>query len=311
MTLKNSKRIVVVYSPGSTRASGYAKVRTKVIDIANSDNLGFKEIRLNDVFYLTACNLIKKELKSGDIVLAAGGDGTAQVAFDAAYSSNKAVVYGTIPLGNGNDVSRSINRGRRHLVDILNQPAKDFYPLNIYVNNQRYFSLISYLTFGATTVLVDYINRETARQKRRVLRTLSPAVSLPINKINKISYEISNLEFPDFYRSKNIMTEDSVGFFIVSAAHNLLKVPKRLVSSSSQFFFHYATTKNKNLGQKIIMAGKWSIKFPGELSDIEELKFINKSNITANIAGDNVDLKDVNNIMAIRGQRPIKVLMSN
>lgn len=307
--MNDIKRIVVIFSPSSTRASDYSRLRPKIIDEAGYRGWGFDEIRLSGVPYFEARQLIKRQLKNGDLTLAAGGDGTAQVSFDACYMSKKDVIFATVPLGNGNDLSRAINKSRRTIRSILQQSVVDFYPLNMVVDGKKEISLATYATFGATTVLVDYLNKESARRRRKVFKNLSPAASIPLREINNISSEISKLDFPDFECDDKIMTDDSIGFFVIPAAHNVLRLPKNVFTLASQFFFHHAITKDKNLVRKVIMAGQWTIKFPGELTSMEMLKFIdNESDIVANIAGDNINLGVVKRLGAIRSQRPVKVL---
>ena len=70
-------------------------------------------------------------------------------------------------------------------------------------------------------------------------------------------------------------------------------------------------TKGKNLGQKILMAGLWTAKLPGVLTDLEELKFTNNQvDIIANISGDNIHLGPVKEMVAIRSSRPVRVLLN-
>ena len=150
---------------------------------------------------------------------------------------------------------------------------------------------MSYITFGATTVLVDYLNRNSSRRSRKLLKNLSPAAAVPVTKLNEISKQISELDFPDFERDNNLMADDSIGFFLIPAAHSVLRLPKDITWASSEFYFHHASTKDRGLASKIVMAGTWALHFPGEMTELEELKFINNhQDIIANISGDNVNL---------------------
>ena len=305
------KRIVVVFSHHSTKAKRYQQVRDRLV--ATGQELGWelREVCLDNIPYHQVIERLSPELLNGDLVIAAGGDGIAQVTFQAVYQANRAIVYGTIPLGNGNDISRALNGRHRSARAILNQSVVDYHPLNIVVDGQLTFSLASYVTFGATTVLVDCLNQIPIRRARRTLRRLSPAASLPLNQLGKISRQIDRLEFPDFYRDGRLMRDDSIGFFTISAAHNVLRLPKDIRLARSEFFFHHAMTKGKNLGQKILMASLWTAKLPGVLTDLEELKFTNNQvDIIANISGDNINLGPVREIVAIRSSRPVRVLFN-
>ena len=100
-----------------------------------------------------------------------------------------------------------------------------------------------------------------------------------------------------------------IGFFVISAAHNVLRLPKDVLLASSEFFFHHSTTKDKKLVGKVVMAGAWAIKFPGEMTELEELEFKdNTTDIIANVSGDNVNLGPITRLTAIRSSRSVKIL---
>ena len=304
-------RLVIVRSPKSTRARQYAKVRASLQRQANIKGWTISEIEITDLPYYQAVKKIATNIRDGDLVLAAGGDGIAQATFQAIYISKSKSIFATVPLGNANDISRATNGRYRSAELILRQPVTDFYPLNVVINGGITISLISYVTFGATTVLVDYLNRDNMRHRRRLLKNLSPAMSISVKDFNQISRQIGDLNFPDFIRGGRTFTDDSIGFFLIPAAHNILRLPKNITLAKSEFFFHHATTKDKNLAKKIVMAGAWTIKFPGEMTELEELKFVNNDqNIIANIAGDNVDLGKIKQLSAIRSTRPVRILSS-
>lgn len=307
--MQSYRRFVTVFSPNSTRADKYIKIRPQLIDLAHDARADYTEIRLEDTPYYNARHLIGDELKDGDLLIACGGDGTTQVAFDALYRSEKDVTFATIPLGNGNDTARAFYGGKRSPNVILQSDKTDFTPLNIYINGREQFALCSYITFGATTILVDYLNDTSSRKRRKHLKALSPAMSVPLARLSDISSAINQMDFPDFTRDGTAMSDDSIGFFLISAAHDVLRLPKNYLHASTNFYFHHANTGDKNLAQKIIMAGLWTLKFPGETSNLEELTFARPSAITANVAGDNISLDGVRQIVAMRSQRPVKVLM--
>lgn len=304
--------LLIVHSTSSSRAKHYANVRAELDKMAEQHQWRVDELELTGIPYHRAMQRIAERLHGVDLVIAAGGDGIAQVTFNAIYASGSAAVFATIPLGNGNDISRALN-GRRHTpLAVLQQPAVDFYPLNIMVDGRITFSLVSYITFGATTVLVDYLNRTESRRLRQTLKHLSPAAALPVGSLNEISRTINELSFPDFWRDGNKMTDDSIGFFVIPAAHNVLRLSKDVTLASSEFFFHHAQTYGRNLAKKILMAGAWTLKFPGQMTELEELSFADYTgDITANVSGDNINLGHVTQINAIRSARPQTVLSSH
>ena len=311
--MDNIRRILIVHSLHSTRANRYDLVRRDLAKLASERGWGLNETMLDNLPYYAAVKKVLSELADGDLVVAAGGDGIAQVSFNAVYfaKSKPNIIFTTIPLGNGNDISRAFNGRRRSVGAILSQPVTDFYPLNVAADGKIVLTVASYVTFGATTVLVDYLNRENGRRARQLLKNLTPAAAIPVTKLPDISTAISQLDFPDFNRDGTPLTDDSIGFFLIPAAHNILRLPKDITMASSEFFFHHATTKDKNLAGKIIMAGAWTLHFPGQMTELEELEFIdNTGDIIANVSGDNVNLGPIHHLSAIRSTRSVKVLFN-
>lgn len=305
------RRLIVVSSPNSTRAHRLAGIARQLNFIAESYDWTVVAIQLDGIPYFEAVRNIGSQLADGDLVIAAGGDGVAQATFDACYRSNSDVVYATIPLGNGNDISRALNGRNKSVPAIFDQEPVDYYPLNVVVDRKTTMAIASYITFGATTIVVDHLNSQSCRRTRKWLRFLSPAMSMSMRRVNSLSKDIDNLEFPDFKRGSRLMRDDSLGFFVIPAAKGALRLPKDVRLASSEFYFHHASTKGKGLGRKILMAGAWAFKFPGTMTELEEIEFVdNKTAIQANISGDNVDLGTVKTISAIRSTRPVKVLFN-
>ena len=87
--MDNIERIVVIHSPNSTRAKKYNKVSSELQAIAKARNIKILDIVLDDLPYYQALKLICRDICDGDLVVAAGGDGVAQVTFNAVYLSSR------------------------------------------------------------------------------------------------------------------------------------------------------------------------------------------------------------------------------
>ncbi len=300
----NFQRLVVVYSPESTSANLYETViRPELLKLSRD----LYEIPLVNLPYFAAREAISQQLADKDLVIAAAGDGSAQVTFDAIFQSGTNATLAVIPLGHGNDLAHALNASNKIPTKILHQQPREIHPVMVDFGTDK-VALISYLTFGATTVLVDFLNRQSARIRRARHKKLPQFIGLKLSDLSKLSHEIDNLEFPDFIREKRQLSDDSLGFFNISAAKNLLRVPRNLLFDDNTFFFHHAQTKHKNLARKILFSGAWSLKFPGEISDFEELSFRRAQGLVANIAGDNATIANVSRIRAEKSQRAVKVL---
>lgn len=307
--MDNIKRIVVVHSPKSTRSKLFTLIKKTVENLADKKQINIVYIPVVDKPYFEAATMVKHRLRDDDLVLAAGGDGISQMTFQAVYDSKKDIIYGTIPLGNSNDIARAFNKKFRTASAILEQSVVDFYPLKVVTDNKIKLALISYVTFGATTVLVDYLNAPNGRKLRKVLKALTPAAAVPVTKLGEISRKISNLKPLNITRGDQTISDNSLGLFLINAAHNVLRVPKDMRFLKADFYFHHADMANTNFLKKAVLAIRWTAHFPGRTTVLEEwkIKKPNKHTI-ANISGDNVDLGYVTTLAACRSTRAVKIL---
>jgi hypothetical protein len=139
------KRLFIVYNP---RSSHYGKVKSDIID------------RLHDLrgvmigkFEVAPTNVddnarrLARVLSAGDLVIAAGGDGTANIAINGIMLSKaQNVKLGVIGYGNFNDVARTF--GNLKLEDILKGRVKRVYPLECKINGKHWRFGMCYFTLG-------------------------------------------------------------------------------------------------------------------------------------------------------------------
>jgi diacylglycerol kinase family enzyme len=308
------KRLVAVHSPTSSRAAEYAKkVLPKLQQIAAAQGAKLIEISLNKVPYFTAVQMVREVLADGDVVFGAGGDGVNQITLQGAYEAAKNVVVGFLPLGNANDFTVALNGRVKDTAKILSSQTIDFYPLELTINRRLKFYVAAYATLGITTVAVDWLNSEAIRNNRQRLPNLSPVAALGAKNFRRLSQAINQLRFPTFRRDSLIHHDDSVGFFLTSAAKGLLRPEKSLnFLNRDNFFFHFAKVRGKSLASswlgKSLIAGRWAaFGLPGAISDYEKLEFLQPSDIAIHVGGDVVPLAKVQTITAERAKNSLKL----
>ncbi len=139
------KRLFIVYNP---RSSHYALVKTDIIDKLRDLKgvmVGKFEVAATDVD--DNARRLAKVLASGDLVIAAGGDGTATIAINGIMLSRaQNVKLGVIGYGNFNDVARTF--GDLKLKDILKGSVKRVYPLECKINGKHWRFGMCYFTLG-------------------------------------------------------------------------------------------------------------------------------------------------------------------
>lgn len=139
------KRLFIVYNP---RSSHYEQVKTDIIDRLK----GLKGVMVGK-FEVEPTNVddnarrLAKVLTTGDLVITAGGDGTANIAANGIMLSKaQNVKFGVIGYGNFNDVARTF--GNLKLDDILRGHVKRVYPLECKINGKHWRFGMCYFTLG-------------------------------------------------------------------------------------------------------------------------------------------------------------------
>jgi diacylglycerol kinase family enzyme len=116
------KRVVLVYNPHS---SHYKKIEKKVLRPAEElNNFQLYEFEVEKVAIEKNIKALADTLMDGDLVVVAGGDGTATMALNAIFSSNKnRICFGVLGFGNFNDVAASI--GNNDFEELINMYGAD------------------------------------------------------------------------------------------------------------------------------------------------------------------------------------------
>ncbi|MDR1970147.1 MAG: acylglycerol kinase family protein [Candidatus Nomurabacteria bacterium] len=313
--MKKFSRLVVTHSPQSSRADEYdEEISDKLRQIVDTHSAELVEISLKDTAYFESVKIVSDNLRDGDVVFGAGGDGINQVTLQGAIESGRDVTVGFLPLGNANDFATALNGRVKNPAKILASPTIDFHPLELLVNNQTRFYVAAYATFGVTAVAVDWLNSKETRDNRKRLSRLSPVAALKPRQLGQVSHDINAMKFPLFKRDGMICRDDSIGFLLTPAAKNMLRPSGGVTNflARDDFFFHYNNVRDKSPGKgwigKSLTAGRWAtFGLPGVVSDYEQLEFLHPSDMVVHIGGDTIRLDRVRTINVERTQRTVKI----
>ena len=139
------KRLFIVYNP---RSSHFKQVKRDIIDRLKELKgvmIGKFEVEPTNVDENAA--RLAKVLNDGDLVIAAGGDGTATIAMNGVMLSDaKDVKFSVIGYGNFNDVARTF--GGMKLDDILHGEVRPVYPMECKINGEHWRYGMCYFTIG-------------------------------------------------------------------------------------------------------------------------------------------------------------------
>ena len=149
-TPANRQRLVLVYNP---RSSGFKTVEDEVITpLRQLKNLTLLKYAVRPTNVDDNATQLSTLLHDGDLVLVAGGDGTATIALNGVVLSKKSVRLAVLGYGNFNDFARTL--GRYDFDYVLQHyfaadaPTRQLYPLDIRVNGEHWRYAASYLTIG-------------------------------------------------------------------------------------------------------------------------------------------------------------------
>lgn len=159
------QRIIIVYSPHS---SHYIHVKRDVLEPARQLKgylIGKYQVKQASVD--TNAAALAQILQDNDLVISAGGDGTATMTVNAIIHSGKRVTLGVLGYGNFNDLAHTLRIKTFNQLITQWQAGQTtaYYPLEARINDQHYRYAACYFTvglFAESTTVFD--NKKTRHQ---------------------------------------------------------------------------------------------------------------------------------------------------
>ena len=302
------RKILLVYNPRSSRA---AQVRERIFEPLREISgvmLGKYEVLPTDVD--DNAEKLAKMLTDGDIVIAAGGDGTATIGLNGVMLSNADVRFMAVPFGNFNDTARTLAKAS----------GKELYPLEALVNGKHYRFAACYFTLGmfaeSTKVFDEAKMREKLRQGNKgvffSLRTLAfwyfrnrKARFLPDFEL--VSRTGDGVALKTCEASKKILgVSDYLAVNGLSVA-KIMKVREGLFCSYDSFI---ATTGRLNKFTRLVgfMLAAVFKGIPGEKTAGDRLVFDGTAELEIQAEGEYKRLKNVHEIIIRKAEKSVKIL---
>lgn len=158
---KNFKRIIIVYNPRSSRAGD---VEVEVMDVARRlKGYVVGRFMVEQIGVMENAKNLAKVLVDGDLVVSAGGDGTASIALNGVVKSKKMVSLAVLPYGNFNDVAMTF--GVKTLRQALMQKSVEVWPLEVRVNDKLWRYALSYVTVGMMAEATEIFEEKKLRKR--------------------------------------------------------------------------------------------------------------------------------------------------
>lgn len=204
------QRVIIVYNPRSSRAG---RVQREVVGAWRRRAgilVGKFEVAATDVD--DNARRLAKLLADGDVVIAAGGDGTATITVNGAMLSGKAVELTVLPYGNFNDTART-------LVRLARRGVRRFYPLEILVDGRHWRYAASYVTVGMLAESTEIFDR---KRERRHLQLVEGSFLYSVRRLARWYFQNKEREFLPSFRLNGEEVEAGVSDYLaingVSAA---------------------------------------------------------------------------------------------
>ena len=145
---RTRQRIIIAYNP---RSSKHARIREEVIEPAQKlSGYTIGKFEIKSVPVDENARELAKILMDGDLLIAAGGDGTATVGVNAAMQTKAKITLGVLGYGNFNDFARML--GTKNLDQIIrnfeDKKVEALYPLEAKLDGNVWRYAACYFTIG-------------------------------------------------------------------------------------------------------------------------------------------------------------------
>lgn len=161
------KKLVIVYNP---KSSNYQMVKSGVLVPVRKLNgylVGKYEVKPKSV--RENAEILARLLSDGDLVVVAGGDGTATMVVNAVIESGKQATLAVLGYGNFNDMARTMNTCRASLAEVVegyeNGKIATIYPLEVKTDGELWRYAPCYVTMGLFAESTRVFNEEKVRGK--------------------------------------------------------------------------------------------------------------------------------------------------
>ncbi|MBR6811091.1 hypothetical protein IKM56_01475 [Candidatus Saccharibacteria bacterium] len=301
------QRIVIVYNPRSSHAK---EVEEKVIEPAR--HLGgyvLAKFEVADAIVDINADRLAKILFDNDLVVVAGGDGTATVAINGIMLSKaKNVRLGVQGFGNFNDLARSL--GNMSFDEIIEAKTHEVWPLECVVNGKHWRYGMCYFTIGmfaeACAVFDDPKTRKTLRKGGRKLIFSLFTLAKWWLKQHKRSFLPSFLlgdasgDFVDKTGASDYMAVNSLTVAKIMKGDRFFTKKKEFLSATGELtrFWPMVSFMLKSIFKRI----------PGDTSELDVLRFGTPSRVTVQAEGEYAELEDVKKIEIAKSDKPLLVV---
>lgn len=303
-----TKRVVFIHNPKSSLAQAVEDQVMRPLAFIFPDGNVHEHVISHDQFE-DSVSAIENDLKHGDLVVAAGGDGTATITANAILNSNlDDITVGFLGFGNFNDISSSL-MGKKDRSDVHKLIANytktiKVYPLEVIVNGEFFRYGVSYVTLGLVAGSVLEFEKSKKRQKLQEGKTnrLSSAMTLaPYYLKHKNKKKLPR------YTSGGTIVENTTDYMAINGSH---LVGFKIGENQCWTDCFKKVTLNTSKFLKTMPFTIKSIRshMPGEFISSDTLKFDEPSTIEFQSDGEYRELENVRTITIKKSEKHLNVI---
>lgn len=255
---------------------------------------------------------LAKILNDGDLVISAGGDGTAVIATNGAMLSGKDVTLGVLGYGNFNDMARMLGAKRAveyggeyvgGVTEIAQKFAegktKEIYPLEVKVNGEHWRYVPCYVTLGLFAESVAVFDDVKVRKK---LQTGKKGLVFSVWNLAKWYFKNRKREF----LSKGELERSGVGLAFSEKTTDYMAINGSSMARIMRGGKSYRKEKEfrSNIsglggffGLVWFMMRSVFVRVPGKKTKRDVIKFAEASEVEIQAEGEYQRLKDVREIV--------------
>lgn len=304
------RKLLIVYNP---RSSQHARVQREVLEPTRQLKgwlVGKYELKPTDVD--DNAETLAKLLNDGDLVVGAGGDGTAAVAVNGIMLSGKEVTFSMLGYGNFNDTAKMLKAklpveyGGEYLGGILDIVQKfeqgeqaEIYPLEAIVDGVHWRYAPCYITVGMFAESTRVLN---ATKVRKQLKTGKKHLFFSL-------WQLAKWYFWNKRRRFLPMEKSDVTDYLAVNSPRVAKIMKgdRQIAATREF---WSGTARLGSFWRLMWFMLESIcwRMPLEQTKREVIKFEQPSRVIIQAEGESEELSGVREIEVQKTKRPLRVV---
>ena len=302
------QRVILVYNPKSSKQ---ARIQTEVIDKLQS----MSGIQIGKFTVKTApveenAKNLARILMDKDLVIVAGGDGSATVGVNAAMMTDKDVALGILGYGNFNDMARMLGESdcEEIVADYAAGKVQDLYPLEAYADGKFYKYAACYFTIGMFAESTEEFN---AKDTRDNLKKGKKGMFYSIRRLARWYFKNKKHTFlpPDIHMDDEPMGNNVSDVMFINS-RTVAKMMKGGEYWRQPTVYRLSYGRLKSFFRLICFMSRSILhRIPGEeVSNATKITFLNPAKVEIQAEGE-YEKREIYEFSVRKSHKPIKVVV--